>query len=307
MSTSAARTRNTASVTHHFRLGTRGSALARTQSGQVADALGVPCELTVIRTFGDDTPGSLATIGGTGLFAAELRAALLEGRCDLAVHSLKDLPTAPVPGLTIAAIPARVDPSDALCASGGRRLADLPPGAKVGTGSPRRAAQLADLRPDLQIVDLRGNVDTRLARALGPDADLDAVVLAQAGLLRLGRLDVVTEVLDLVPAPGQGALAVEMRTSDLDTPLGAAVRGIDHRPSRLAVAAERALLARLEAGCSAPVGAFADLSSSGMRLTGVIGTEAGLLHQDGIADVRSEADASALGVLVAEGLLCAVP
>jgi hydroxymethylbilane synthase len=262
----------------------------------------VTCELVVVRTTGDVNRASLAQLGGTGVFAAELREALLEGRCDLAVHSLKDLPTVQPDGLVIAAVPRRVDPSDVLCAAAGARLADLPPGAKVGTGSPRRAAQLADRRPDLDIRDLRGNVDTRLARVHGPDADLDAVVLARAGLERLGRLEVVTDVLDLLPAPGQGALAVEVRTDD-DTPLTQAVRALDDPASRQAVVAERAVLGRLGAGCSAPVGALARLDGTGLTLTAVLGTDSGLIIRT--ATVPDPADAAALGVRVADDLLAA--
>ncbi|MCL2091481.1 MAG: hydroxymethylbilane synthase [Micrococcales bacterium] len=296
-----------------YRLGTRGSALATTQSGHVAQALGdlgVVCQLVVVRTTGDVNRASLAQMGGTGVFAAELRAALLAGDCDLAVHSLKDLPVAQPDGLVIAAVPVRVDPSDVLCAADGARLADLPPGAKVGTGSPRRAAQLADRRPDLDIRDLRGNVDTRLARVHGPDADLDAVVLARAGLERLGRLEVVTEVLDLLPAPGQGALAVEVRTAD-DTPLTQAVRALDHPASRQAVVAERAVLGRLGAGCSAPVGALARRDGTGLRLTAVLGTSSGLITRtaavpdSGPDSGPDPAAAEALGVRVADDLLAA--
>ncbi|MCL2455418.1 MAG: hydroxymethylbilane synthase [Micrococcales bacterium] len=289
-----------------FRLGTRGSALATTQSGHVVQALraqGVECELTIVRTYGDVSRESLASLGGTGVFVAALREALLAGECDLAVHSLKDLPTAEAEGLLLAAVPPRVDPSDALCAAGGARLADLPQGARVGTGSPRRAAQLRDRRPDLDIRDLRGNVDTRLDRVLGPEADLDAVVLARAGLERLGRLDVVTEVLDLLPAPGQGALAVEIRAEDADTPLGRAVRALDHLPSRWAVTAERALLSRLEAGCSAPVGALATVVDDGLALTGVMGTDHGLVTR---SDATPDAtDATGLGSRLADDLLAA--
>ncbi len=288
-----------------YRLGTRGSALATTQSGHVAQALGdrgVACELVVIRTTGDVSRASLAQMGGTGVFAAELREALLAGRCDLAVHSLKDLPTTQPDGLVVAGIPRRVDPSDVLCAAGGATLADLPAGAKVGTGSPRRAAQLADRRPDLEICDLRGNVDTRLARVHGPDADLDAVVLARAGLERLGRLDVVTDVLDLLPAPGQGALAVEVRTDD-DTALTQAVRALDDPATRHAVVAERGVLGRLGAGCSAPVGALARLDGTGLRLTAVLGTDSGLVTRT--ASVADPADAQALGIRVADDLLAA--
>jgi len=278
--------------------------LATTQSGHVAQALGglgVTCELVVVRTTGDVNRASLAQMGGTGVFAAELREALLDNRCDLAVHSLKDLPTAQPDGLVIAAIPPRVDPADALCAAGGATLATLRPGARVGTGSPRRAAQLVDRRPDLEICDLRGNVDTRLSRALGPDADLDAVVLARAGLERLGRLDAVTDVLDLLPAPGQGALAVEVRADD-DTDLTRAVRALDDLPSRQAVVAERAVLERLGAGCSAPVGALARCDETGLDLTAVLGTDDGLVTCSASGD---PGDAASLGARVADDLLAA--
>jgi hydroxymethylbilane synthase len=275
-----------------IRVGTRGSALATTQTGLVARRIekltGRPVEIVRIRTEGDVRTGSLASMGGTGVFVTALREALLDGRCDVAVHSLKDLPTGAAEGLTLVT-PERENPRDVLCARGGWTLETLPRGAKVGTGSPRRAAQLLAVRPDLDVLDIRGNVDTRLARALGPDADLDAVVLAYAGLSRLGRLDTVSEVIDvrvMAPAPGQGALGVEVRTADLsplasfdllpdggtDRPLDLAdvVAGLDHLPTRLAVLAERALLARLEAGCAAPVGAHAVVEDDEIRLSAVV-------------------------------------
>ena len=238
-----------------LRVGTRGSALALAQTTSVAAALtaksGVECEIIPISTEGDKSSESLATLGGTGVFASALREALHDGRCDLVVHSLKDLPTAPEPGLTIAAIPRRVDARDALCASDGLTLDTLPQGARVGTGSPRRVAQLRARRPDLDVIDIRGNVDTRLRTVV--DGDLDAVVLAAAGLNRLGRLDAITEYLGLdgwPTAPGQGALALEVRAGDEKL-----VKALDHATSRIIVEAERAVLSILEAGCSAPVGA----------------------------------------------------
>ncbi|CAM3565664.1 hydroxymethylbilane synthase [Micrococcus flavus] len=271
------------------RVGTRGSALATTQTRHVAEALtersGLGHELVVIRTEGDVTKGSLASLGGTGVFASALREAVLDGRVDMAVHSLKDLPAAQPPGLEIAAVPPRADLRDALCARDGFTLATLPEGAKVGTGSPRRVAQLKALRPDLELVDIRGNVQTRLARVPGleqhddgapvaegaPRGDLDAVVLACAGLDRLGLQHVITERIDpevMLPAPGQGALAVEIREEDgpllaesvLDPDshagrLRAALELVDDRDTHVAVTAERALLLRLEAGCAAPIGA----------------------------------------------------
>ncbi|MFD7309522.1 hydroxymethylbilane synthase [Promicromonospora sp. NPDC059942] len=311
-----------------IRLGTRASALATTQSGLVAKRLeeltGRPVELVHIKTEGDVKTGSLASLGGTGVFVTALREALLDGRCDVAVHSLKDLPTTPAPGLTFVT-PEREDPRDALCARDGLTLATLPHGGRVGTGSPRRAAQIRAARPDLDVVDIRGNVGTRLNRALGPDADLDAVVLAYAGLSRLGRTDVISEVLDVdvvAPAPGQGALAVEVRTVDIVSDpatgrapapdLAEAIHLLDHRPTRLAVLAERSVLARLEAGCAAPVGAHATVTGSVLRLRSVVaavdgseqmsrGGEASL-SQD-VAPEALDAAARTLGVAVAENLL----
>jgi hydroxymethylbilane synthase len=246
-----------------LRLGTRRSTLATAQSGQVADAvraaLGREVELVPVVTEGDRSTESLAQIGGTGVFVTALREALLDGRVDLAVHSLKDLPTAPADGLVLAAVPLREDPRDVLVCPAGLTLGELAPGARVGTGSLRRAAQLHALGLGLDIVPVRGNVDTRIKKAI--DGDLDAVVLARAGLARLDRLDAVTEVLDpvqMLPAPGQGALAVECR----DPTLAADLAVLDDRPSRIAVLAERALLAALEAGCSAPVGALADVAEA---------------------------------------------
>jgi len=240
-----------------LRIGTRGSALALTQTGMVADdladATGVRTELVTITTDGDRSNEPLSRAGGAGLFTGALRDALLEDRCDLIVHSLKDLPTAPHDQLVVAAIPAREDPRDALCARDDLTLETLPEGARVGTGSPRRMAQLRAARPDLDVVDIRGNVETRLGRVA--PGDLDAVVLAAAGLRRLGRTDVITDLLDpdrWPTAPGQGALAVEVRRGDEDL-----VRALDHAETRVAVEAERHVLALLEAGCSAPVGARA--------------------------------------------------
>ena len=296
-----------------LRIGTRGSALATTQTRQTAEAVseraGLSHELVVIRTEGDVTTGSLASLGGTGVFASALRAAILDGAVDAAVHSLKDLPAAQPAGLEIAAVPARADVRDALCARDGLTLETLPEGARVGTGSPRRVAQLKALRPDLELVDIRGNVQTRLARVPGleqhddgapaaagaPRGDLDAVILACAGLDRLGMGEVITERIDpdvLVPAPGQGALAVEIRADErplldeslMDGPAGgfacldpdsdeavlrSALELVDDLPTHVAVTAERALLRRLEAGCAAPIGALAtveDLDSGAPRI-----------------------------------------
>jgi hydroxymethylbilane synthase len=239
------------------RIGTRGSALALAQTNTVAAALaaknGVETEIVVISTEGDRSSESLASLGGTGVFASALRDALLAGECDVVVHSLKDLPTASMPGLSIGAVPKRVDARDALCARDGLTLDTLPEGARVGTGSPRRFAQLLSRRPDLQVIDIRGNVDTRLGKVAS--GELDAVVLAVAGLDRLGRLDAITEFLGLdgwPTAPGQGALAIEVRAGDEKL-----VKSLEHATSRIVVEAERAVLALLEAGCSAPLGAHA--------------------------------------------------
>lgn len=245
-----------------LRLGTRASALATTQSGMIADRLraewGVEIELVHISTEGDRSSEPLAQIGGTGVFVAALREALVRGEIDLAVHSLKDLPTAAHPDLVVAAIPPRVDPRDVLIARDGLTLGELPQGARVGTGSPRRQAQLNALGLGIEVAPLRGNVDTRIGKVTS--GELDGVLLARAGLLRLGRADEATEIIDplqMLPAPGQGALACECRADD-DATIRVLER-IDDSDTRAAVTAERSLLATLEAGCSAPVGALAEI------------------------------------------------
>ena len=219
----------------------------------LADATGVKTEIVRITTHGDRTNEPLSRAGGAGLFTGALRDALLADKCDVIVHSLKDLPTAPHDRIVIAAIPAREDPRDALCARDGLTLEQLPAGARVGTGSPRRMAQLRAKRPDIEVVDIRGNVETRLGKVTS--GELDAVVLAAAGLNRIGRADVITEHLDAdrwPTAPGQGALGVEVRRGEEYL-----VETLDHAETRAAVEAEREVLALLEAGCSAPVGARA--------------------------------------------------
>lgn len=242
-----------------MRIGTRGSALALAQAQTVASKLGA--ELVVIQSDGDRSTASLASLGGAGVFAAALRDALLAGEVDAVIHSYKDLPTAPAAGLSIAAVPKRADARDALCARDGLTLSELPAGSVIGTGSPRRRAQLLSRRRDIQVVDLRGNIDTRLGRVgseggdIDPARRLDAVVLAAAGLDRIGRLDAITEYFGIdgwPTAPAQGALAVETRVGDEK-----AVAKVDHKPSRLTAEAERAVLALLEAGCAAPVGVHA--------------------------------------------------
>lgn len=284
------------------RLGTRGSELARTQSGHVAEALtrlGHDVELVTVRTEGDINLAPLRTLGGVGVFAAALRAALLAGEVDFAVHSFKDLPTAGVPGLVVAAVPTRRDPRDVLVSRAGR-LAELPDGARVGTGSPRRAAQLLACRADLEIVDIRGNVGTRLGRVA--EGDLHAVVLASAGLERLGLGERVTEYLDLLPAPAQGALAVECREDD--SAMQTMLATLDDPQSRFAATAERAVLAALNAGCAAPIGALTRFDGDNCSLSALVSSS------DGCREVRVEAvvdwrsiDPSSLGDLVAERLL----
>ncbi|WP_030870795.1 hydroxymethylbilane synthase [Streptomyces sp. NRRL S-37] len=270
-----------------LRLGTRRSKLAMAQSGQVAEAVsqvtGRPVELVEITTYGDVSREHLAQIGGTGVFVAALREALARGEVDFAVHSLKDLPTTQPDELVVAAVPVREDPRDVMVTRDALKLTDLPRGARIGTGSPRRMAQLnAYARShgmDIETVPIRGNVDTRIGYV--HQGDLDAVVLAAAGMNRIGRSDEVTDVLSVdtvLPAPGQGALAVECAAHDAE--LIAALAGLDDPLTRAAVTAERSLLAALEAGCSAPVGALADLLTDGqsvkeMRLRGVVGTTDG--------------------------------
>ncbi|HET8614780.1 MAG TPA: hydroxymethylbilane synthase [Actinomycetales bacterium] len=292
-------------MTSPLRLGTRASALATTQSQTVADALqratGREVVLVEVTTFGDTSRAHLSEIGGTGVFAAALRQAVLDGEVDLAVHSLKDLPTAPVDGLVVAAVPRREDPRDVLVARDGLTLGTLPEGARLGTGSPRRQAQLLAVRPDLRVQPVRGNVDRRLAMVT--DGTMDAVVLAHAGLLRIGRVGVVTDVLapdQVLPAPGQGALAVECRSDD--RPLVEALALLDHTPSRSAVTAERALLAALEAGCTAPVGALASVVDDELRLSGVAAATDGSVVLRGTL-AGPVTDAATLGRRLAEQLL----
>jgi hydroxymethylbilane synthase len=257
--------------TRVIRLGTRKSALATAQAGTIAELLraqGPTIEMVGVTTSGDRTATTMTVIADSdavGVFVAELRAQLLDGTVDVAVHSLKDLPTAPTALLRIGAVPPRADARDALVARDQLTLATLPPGATVGTGSPRRSAQLRAVRPDLEIRPLRGNVDTRLGKVT--DGSLDAVVVAAAGLARLGRLDAATEMISpdvMVPAPGQGALAVECRAADADPGgwLHDLLASIDDASTRAAVAAERCLLAELEAGCTAPVGAYATVDAA---------------------------------------------
>ncbi|MEV4976607.1 hydroxymethylbilane synthase [Streptomyces scopuliridis] len=301
-----------------LRLGTRRSKLAMAQSGQVADAVreltGRPVELVEITTYGDTSREHLAQIGGTGVFVTALRDALLAGEVDFAVHSLKDLPTTQPDDLTLAAVPRREDPRDVLIARDGLTFGELPAGARVGTGSPRRMAQLNAYARNhgrtIETVPIRGNIDTRIGYVSG--GELDAVVLAAAGLHRIGRIGEVTEFLSVdtvLPAPGQGALAVECAAVNVD--LAAVLAELDDPYTRAAVTAERSLLAALEAGCSAPVGALADLLADGqvvneMRLRGVVGTTDGstLVQLSTTGPVpTSHGDAIALGRELASEML----
>ena len=257
-----------------LRLGSRKSPMAIAQSGDVArlitERTGRRVEIVGVTTLGDVSKEHVTQIGGTGIFVSALRESLLRGEVDLAVHSLKDLPTGAAPGITLAAIPVRDDPRDALVARDGAKLADLPSGARIGTGAPRRAAQLLKLRADVTCVPIRGNANTRLAKVR--DGELDAIVLAYAGLARIGHTDLISEIFepdDMVPAPGQGALAVECKTDNAE--LAELLAAVDHAPTRAAVTAERSLLAALEAGCSAPVGAYAvHTGADRLHLEGVV-------------------------------------
>ncbi|MDX6292291.1 MAG: hydroxymethylbilane synthase [Kribbellaceae bacterium] len=265
-----------------IRLGTRRSALATAQATQFADALralGHEVELVQIVTTGDVNRAPVEQIGGTGIFVSALRDALLANEIDVAVHSLKDLPTASVDGLTIGAIPVREDPRDVLVARDGLGLGELQTGALVGTGSPRRVAQLEALGLGLELTGIRGNVDSRIAMVT--QGKLDAVVLARAGLARLGRLSEITETLDpiqVLPAPGQGALGVECRADDAE--VLKVLAPLEDAATRSAVLAERQLLATLEAGCTAPVGALAEVvegeDGPELWLRGALGQEGGV-------------------------------
>lgn len=289
------------------KLGTRRSKLARAQSAAVAQQLaaqtGWRIEICEVVTEGDVNMTPLANLGGTGVFVSAVRRALLTGKVDMVVHSLKDLPTAPAAGISLAAVPPRVDPSDVLITRDGLTLDELPAGSVVGTGSPRRAAQLRSARPDIEVCGVRGNVDTRIRHVT--DGNLDGVVLAAAGVRRLGRLAEVTDTLDtsvMLPAAGQGALAIECRAADADLSPGdeeirTALAGVDDPVTALTVAAERAVLSRSEAGCSAPIGALATIEDSTLRLSSVMAGIDGRLQRvsrlarlpeaDGKPDLRS--------------------
>jgi len=294
------------------RVGTRRSLLATTQAGHVAGlirtVLGREVELVEVTTEGDRSQSAgtpLAAAGGAGVFVGALRDALLRGDVDVAVHSLKDLPTYPQEGIALAAVPAREDPRDVVVARDGLTLGELPAGSRVGTGSPRRVAQLEALGLGLEISGIRGNVDTRIGKVRS--GEYDAVLLARAGLARIGRLDEATEVLDplqMLPAPGQGALGIECRVDD--TELVADLARLEDAHARAAVEAERAVLATLEGGCSAPIGALAEV------VEGEDGDEmwvrAVALSPDGALAVRrsatgTPADAVGVGVRLANEML----
>ncbi|MEP9384958.1 hydroxymethylbilane synthase [Nocardioides sp. KR10-350] len=294
-----------------MRLGTRRSVLAKTQSGHVADLLrerGHDTELVEITSEGDRSQAAGTPLTGApsqGVFVSALRDALLAGEIDVAVHSLKDLPTYAAEGITLAAVPSREDPRDVVVARDGLTLAELPQGAKVGTGSPRRAAQIRALGLGLDLVGVRGNVDTRIGKVRA--GDYDAVVLARAGLARIDRLDEVTEVLDplqVLPAPGQGALAVECRADDAE--LLTVLTGLDDPFTRAAVEAERAVLATLEGGCAAPIGTLAEVveGDDGAELW----VRAVVLSPDGSLSIRMSSsgpvdDAVGVGTRLAEEML----
>jgi hydroxymethylbilane synthase len=278
-----------------LRLGTRGSPLALAQAGWIAGQLhercGRPAVVLTVATPGDESTAPIERLGTTGVFTTTLRQELLRGTVDLVVHSCKDLPTAPVPGLQVVAFPAREDPRDALIWPGGASLDALPHGARIGTGSPRRAALLRAAGRQLQVVPIRGNVDSRLRKLAA--GEVDALVLAMAGLARLGLLDGAATPLEpslLMPAPAQGVLAVECRTDDPVT--AAQLRTLDHAPTRAAAIAERGFLAGLDAGCSTPVGALAELSEEtgsgpALRMSGVIAAP------DGSSVIRARATGAA--------------
>src|SRR5271166_3049371 len=286
-------------------IGSRGSKLALWQAHWIKarlESLGHQCHLQIIQTTGDKiTDVALSKVGTKGLFTKEIEEALLDGRIDLAVHSLKDMPTELPPGLTLAAIPEREDPRDAVV---GKKLFELPQGAKVGTSSLRRAAQMRVIRPDMRIENIRGNVDTRLRKL--DEGQYDAILLAAAGLRRLGwqaRIAEILEVTDMCPAVGQGALAIETRADQ--GPGHKACQLLDHATARICVTAERALLAKLGGGCQVPIGAHATLSEASLHLHAVVVSPDGAMvikkAFDGLAAEAEELGRRAGDALLAEG------
>jgi hydroxymethylbilane synthase len=267
-------------MTHPIRIGTRGSQLALWQATHVKDLItrafpDIPVTITVIKTTGDRiTDRPLAQVGGKGLFVKEIETALLDRDIDLAVHSMKDMPGDLPPGLTIGAIPCRENPFDVLISRQGLALTDYPPGARVGTSSLRRASQLRHLRPDLEIISIRGNLDTRLRKLA--DGEYDAIVLAAAGLIRLGQADKITQYLDdavMVPAVGQGALCIEIRKYDPE--MTRIMETLDHAPTRTCVQGERAFLKQIEGSCHIPVACFGQILDNQVHLTAVVASEDG--------------------------------
>lgn len=282
-------------------IGTRGSHLAMTQTGHVRDgvvAAGYDAELHIVHTPGDASQKAQIPVAhiGVGVFTETLRTALAAGECDIAVHSFKDLPTAPDHRFRTV-VPRRVDPREVLISRGNATLRELPEGAKVGTSAPRRVSQVLAVRPDLQLVPLRGNIDTRMRRTT---EDLDAVILARAGLERVGRLGEAAEsisVADIMPAPAQGALSVEVRADDPRA--WDAVAGLDHLPSHFAAVAERSVLRTLEAGCTAPIASHSSWSDDHRRLT----LTAGAFALDGSARVTDTIEVTVPAELGAAGPL----
>ncbi len=292
-------------------IGTRGSSLAVRQAQWVAARVreiwpDCSARLKRVVTHGDrDRRTSLSQLGRVGVFTGELEDALRSGEVTVAVHSMKDLPSVPAPDVAIAAVPERGDPRDVLVSCGGERLAQLPPGAVVGTGSLRRQALVRQLRPDLRVADLRGNLDTRLKKVR--DGVVDAAILAAAGLLRLGREAEISEYLDperFVPAAGQGALAVQTRARDHE--LTALLAALSNSQAASAVSAERAFLARLQGGCQVPMGAYAayDAATATLRLCGFVATLDGMRIVREVAEGGAD-EPEALGQRLAERLIAA--
>ncbi len=290
-----------------LRLGTRGSALALAQSRQMADRMrlenpGLEVEEVIIKTRGDEIIDSpLHEVGGKGLFVKEIEDALLDGRIDAAVHSLKDLPGELPEGLALGAIPEREAPWDVFVSRRGESIRGIPPGSRIGTSSLRRQAQLRRFRRDLEIVDLRGNVDTRLRKVA--EGEVEGAILAAAGLNRLGLGERATESLApelMLPAPGQGALGIEVREGDREAM--ALLAPLDHFPTRQAAEAERRVMERLEGGCQVPLGAFAEFRGRVLRVRGLVAS----LDGQRIAEAEAEGppeEAAEVGLRVAERLL----
>ncbi len=288
-----------------IRLGTRASALARWQADWVAarlEELGTTVELVPITTTGDrEQRGPIGSLGSQGVFTKEIQRALLDDRIDLAVHSLKDLPTDPVDNLCLAVVPERETVRDALICREAPSLAELPAGSRIGSGSLRRQSQLLHHRPDLELLDIRGNVETRLAKL--DDGQYDAIILAEAGLKRLGLADRITQLIDLeimLPAVGQGALGLETRTDDDAT--RAALAPLDHPETHMAVVAERTMLAALHGGCLAPIAAWGRIEDEALMLTGRVLSADGIQRIE-VSETATNRDGVSLGKLVAQHLI----